>query len=80
MLTTATRHRSHMPRTQEIHFHTREQVEGYIDDALSIVAPLQLEDGLRRSAFEKAVDLLAAKQVLVEQPQQVGIDLSKLRV
>lgn len=68
-----------MPRTQEIHFHTREQIEGYIDTALYIIDHAELEDELKRSAFEKCIDLLAAKQVLIEQPQTVPFDLHSLK-
>lgn len=43
--------------------HERDQIVGYLRDALAIVAELELEDDLKVPAFLKAVDLLAAKQV-----------------
>lgn len=54
-------------RTQEIPHNTREQVAGYLDEALAIVRELEVDDDLRAIAFTKAVDLISAKQLIVEQ-------------
>jgi len=61
-----------MRRTEEPH-NTPEQVRGYLDEALTVVRELELDDELRVPAFLKAVDLLAAKQVFFEQPQPLPI-------
>ncbi len=61
-------------RRQEEHFSTQEQVAGYLEQALGIVADLELDDSLREIAFAKAIDLLAAKQVFFEQPQTIPLD------
>lgn len=49
------------------HFHTAEQVAGYMDDAYAIVKDADVPDEWKRDAFLKAVDLLAAKNVVYEQ-------------
>lgn len=54
-------------KTQEIMNYTREQVVGHFDEALAIITELELDDDLRVPAFLKAVDLLCAKQLIVEQ-------------
>lgn len=51
---------------------SREQVLGYLDDALSVVAELDPPAWARELVLEKAIDLLAAKQVVLE---QVGLGL-----
>jgi hypothetical protein len=52
-------------------------VRGYLIEALAIVSELELSDDLRQLAFSKAVDLLAAKQIVLEQSPvpvpQIGI-------
>lgn len=58
---------------REYPHHTPEQVRGYLIEALAILAELELTDDLRPLAFSKAVDLLAAKQILVEQAQPAGL-------
>jgi hypothetical protein len=53
---------------QEIHHNTPAQVEQYLATALALVHELAITDpALRVVALTKAVDLLAAKQVIVEQ-------------
>lgn len=49
----------------EVHFNTPEQVAGYMSVALDILDALELDDELRPIVFEKAIDLLSAKQVAV---------------
>lgn len=51
---------------QEIQHNTPEQVLAYLNAALAIVAELELADELREPAFVKAVDLLAAKQIMLD--------------
>jgi hypothetical protein len=58
---------------------TPEQVRGYLDDALAIVAELEPPGDLRALAFGKAIDLLAAKQIVFEQPQVFPVDLGDLK-
>jgi len=67
-----------MPRKQELHFNTPEQVEGYLRMALAAVEAVNPPEDLRVTAYEKAVDLIANKHVVVE---QLGVvpDLSGVR-
>jgi hypothetical protein len=65
-------------RTTEQHYNTREQVIEYLSAALVVVDEVGVPDELLVVAFVKAVDLLAAKQVTVEQIQP-GVDLAALR-
>lgn len=46
---------------------TPEQAHQYLEQALVIVDSLELTDDLRVPAFEKAVDLVAGKQITIEQ-------------
>jgi len=48
-------------------YNTNEQVRGYLEDALAIVSELGIDGDLKVAAFERAVDLLAAKHVAMEQ-------------
>ncbi len=52
---------------QEYPHHSREQIVGYLRDAEAIVGELELDPELLVPAFLKAVDLLAAKQIVFEQ-------------
>jgi hypothetical protein len=53
----------------EHQFNTPEQVAGYLQDALDVVRQLELFDDLRPIAFAKAIELIAAKQVVVDAAQ-----------
>jgi hypothetical protein len=66
-----------MRRTEYPH-HTREQIEGYLTEAVSIVDAAEVPDAFAEAAFTKAVELLAAKQIVMEQVG-AGLDLSALR-
>lgn len=59
--------------------YTREQVAGHLADALAIVGELELTDELAPIAFAKAVDLLAAKRIELEQAGILGGHLAALR-
>lgn len=63
-----------MRRVEHQH-NTREQVKQYLETALELVAELELTDDLRRPCFEKAVDLIAGKQITFEQYVPGGVDL-----
>jgi len=65
-------------RTEHQH-NTPEQVKQYLEQALAIVAELELADDLRVPAFEKAVDLCAGKQITFEQVVPGGVDLAHVR-
>lgn len=67
-----------MRRIEHQH-NTREQVREYLQTALEVVAELEVTDDLRRPCFEKAVDLIAGKQIVFEQPQVLGMPLDQLR-
>lgn len=54
-------------RVSEHHYHSPEQVSGYMRDALAVVDELDVPDDLRVAAFSKAFELLAAKHVVMEQ-------------
>jgi hypothetical protein len=54
------------PRTTEIPHNTPAQVREYLREALAVVEELELDDDLKVPAFLKAVDLIAAKQLLME--------------
>jgi hypothetical protein len=53
----------------ELPHNTPEQVREYLSAALEIVAELDPPTDLRVTAFDKAVNLLAAKQIGIEQVQ-----------
>jgi len=57
---------------REFMHNTREQAEEYLAGALEIVDALGPPDDLRVAFFTKAVDLLAGKNVVLEQPQMGG--------
>lgn len=66
-------------RRQDIYHHTAEEVQGYIDNARTIVAELELDGALESIAFAKAVDLLAAKSVQITQTAAgLGLPLDAL--
>lgn len=67
-----------MRRTEE-QFNTKEQVLGYLQEALDIVDTLAPPNDLWEACFTKAADLLSAKQIFFDQPQQVPIDPRFLR-
>lgn len=67
-----------MRRIEHQH-NTPEQVKQYLEQALAIVAELELTDDLRRPCFEKAVDLVAGKQITFEQYVPQGVDLGAVR-
>lgn len=54
-------------RRVEYPHHTPEQLKGYLDDAITILGELDIEPELREAVFTKVVELLAAKQIVVEQ-------------
>lgn len=59
-------------RRIELPHNTPEQVREYLAAALAIVDELDPDDDLRGVAFAKAVDLLAAKQITIEQIAPIG--------
>lgn len=60
-------------RRHEVVHNTPEQVAGYLDEALRIVAQIEPPEDLRAIAYGKAVDLLAAKNITIEQPAPLGL-------
>jgi hypothetical protein len=66
-------------RRIEHQHNTPEQVHHYLEQALVIVADLELADELKVPAFEKAVDLIAGKQIVFEQIAPAGLDLSSIK-
>jgi hypothetical protein len=67
-----------MPTLTEHHYNTAEQIEGYLRMALDVVEKVSPPDDLRQLAYGKAVDLFAAKTVVMPQVAQVP-DLGGLR-
>jgi hypothetical protein len=45
-----------------------DDVRGYLEQAATIVAELELDDDLKVPAFDKAVELLAGSHLTIEQP------------
>lgn len=64
----------------EIPNNTPEQVRAYLGGALELVDELGPPDDLRREFFGKAVDLLASKQLVMEQPQPIGFPLPNMEI
>lgn len=60
---------------RELHHNTPEQVTSYLRAALNCVDEAEIPEDLRGPAFVKAVDLIAAKQVMLDQAdvQPVGV-------
>lgn len=56
-------------KASEIHHNDPDQVRQYLDTALRLTAELDVPDDLRVAFFTKAVDLVAAKQINLEQMQ-----------
>lgn len=67
-----------MRRTEEM-LCSREQVVGYLREALSVVDEIEPPEDLRPAVFAKAADLVAAKQVFFEQAQTLPFDPTLLR-
>lgn len=55
------------------HFHTCDQVRGYVEDALATMADLELDTGEHRELLVKLVELLAASQAEMEQISPTGV-------
>lgn len=66
-------------RKSEIVHNSDEQVREYVTKALALVDELDVPDDLRITAFERACNLYASKQVTIEVMQPAGIDLNALR-
>lgn len=66
-------------KASEAHFHSTEDVERYVREALALVTNDYFPDDLREAAFSKAVDLLAQKQVTFEQVSPSGVLLDNGR-
>lgn len=57
---------------REVHHNTPEQAHHYLEQALVIVNALELSDDLRAVAFTKACDLIASKQIFMDQGDVSG--------
>lgn len=62
----------------EVQNYEPEQVAGHLDDALAIMAGTEVPDDLRVAAFSKVLELLAAKQVILQTGSGGAADLSLL--
>ena len=62
-----------MVRRTEVQHNSAEQTHAYIAAALALVEELEPPEDLRVAAFSKAVDLLSAKQLILEQPAPIGM-------
>lgn len=65
-----------MRKAFEAYFHTSEDVTRYIEEAAQIVTAADVPDAVAVTAFAKAVDLLAQKQVTFEQVTPSGVLLN----
>jgi hypothetical protein len=54
-------------RQTEYQNNTPEQIEQYLEDALTLVEKLDPADDLRVACFENAVRMFSAKQIVMEQ-------------
>lgn len=61
-----------MPTREEYHHNTPEQIEGYLRMAVQAVEAVGVPDDLRETAYAKAVDLFAAKQIILQQPAAIA--------
>ena len=66
-----------MRKAFEAHFHSEDQVRGYLDVAERLVDDLSVAYDLREAAFTRAVDLLAQKQVTFEAVAPTGVLLNQ---
>jgi hypothetical protein len=66
-------------RQHEIVHNTDEQVREYVRKGLELLDELEVPDELRAVVFERAVNLFASKQVVVEAVQPGAIELPNLR-
>jgi hypothetical protein len=57
----------------EAHFHTRMQVQGYLEIALAIMDDAVVPDRLAEATLPKLLDLLSQKQVTFEQVGATGV-------
>lgn len=62
-------------RRQEIQHHTTEQIIGYLRDAEQAVRKANIPEKYHVSAFEKACDFYAAKQIIMQEFAPSGIAL-----
>lgn len=56
-------------KASELPHNSPEQVTQYLDTALRLTAEMDVPEDLRVAFFNKAVDLVAAKQITLEQIQ-----------
>jgi hypothetical protein len=63
----------------EVQHNTPEQVRGYLERAWQIMEELGPPDDLRVVMFTQAVNLLASKQVFIEQPQPTILGMTPAR-
>lgn len=59
--------------TTEYHHNSPEQVRGYLEAALREVVELDPPEDLRVAVFTKSLDLLSAKQLVIERLAPSGI-------
>jgi hypothetical protein len=57
---------------QEIPNNTIEQVKEYLRDALTVTASINPPKELREAVFVAAVNLIASKQIVMQQPQPLA--------
>ena len=53
---------------QEDSHHSREQIDGYVRDALDVLEPHELTERERAALLPQLVALFAAKQIFYQQP------------
>jgi hypothetical protein len=61
-----------MPQRTDIPNNTPEQAREYLEAALELVEQLEPPAELREHVFNRAVELLSGKQILVSQPPSVS--------
>lgn len=67
-----------MATMQAVRHHTRDEVEGYIREALAIVTNDYMPDDLQGIAFSKAIELLSGKLFIEDRTAPAAFDVERM--
>jgi hypothetical protein len=65
---------------REVQHNSSEQVRLYLDEALQIVAELDVPDDLRVACFTKAADLIASKQLFIDPADTTAVAMPAMAI
>ena len=65
---------------QEVHHNSHEQVVGYLVEALAAVREAEIPEHLEVPAFQKALEMVAAKNIYIEQPSASPIGIPRMTI